>query len=71
MLTIAMTTQMSRTMNACPPELAECDTMAVAPTPRAMDPSATIVAATVCWLAVDGRTGGGPIWYPGGSTGPA
>jgi hypothetical protein len=69
-LTIVMATQMSRTMNACPPELALCDTTAVAPTPRAMDPSAVTVVATLRWLTAGGRVGGGPIWYPGGSIGP-
>ena len=67
---IAMAAQMSRTMNACAAELLACDTMAVAATPRAMDPSAVIVVATFRCPTEDGRTGGGPSWYPGGSTGP-
>ncbi len=66
----AMATQMSRTMKACPPELLACDTTAVAATPRAMDPSAVTVVATLRAPADDGRAGGGPSWYPGGSTGP-
>jgi len=46
------------------------DTIAVAATPRAMDPSAVIVVAALRCPAEDGRTGGGPIWYPGGRMGP-
>jgi len=46
------------------------DTIAVAATPRAMDPSAVIVVAALRCPTEDGRTGGGPIWYPGGSMGP-
>jgi hypothetical protein len=70
-LMIAIAAQMSRTITACAPELAPCDdTIAVAPTPRAIDPRAVTVIATFRDPTEEDRTGGGPIWYPGGSMGP-
>jgi hypothetical protein len=67
---IAMATQMSRMMNPCPPRLPADDTIAVAATPRATEPSAVMVVATFRAPTGEGRAGGGPSWYPGGSTGP-
>jgi hypothetical protein len=67
---IAMATQMSKMMSPRPPRLPAYDTIAVAATPRATEPSAVMVVATFRAPAGDGRTGGGPSWYPGGSTGP-
>jgi len=66
----AMAAQMSKMMNPWPPTSAACDTIAVAATPIAMDPSAVIVVATLRAATSDGRDGGGPSWYPGGSIGP-
>ena len=66
----AMAAQMSRTMIACAPELLARDTIAVAATPRAMEPRAVTVVATLRWPMAGGLAGGGPIWYPGGSMGP-
>ena len=66
----AMATQMSRTMMACAPELLDRDTTAVPATPRAMDPRAVRVVATFRCPIGPGLAGGGPSWYPGGSTGP-
>jgi hypothetical protein len=67
---IAMATQISKMMNPCPPRLPADDTIAVAATPRATEPSAVTVVATFRAPTGEGRTGGGPSWYPGGSTGP-
>jgi len=66
----AIAAQMSRTIRVCAPELLPRDTIAVAATPRAIDPRAVTVTATFRDPIEDGRTGGGPIWYPGGSMGP-
>ena len=66
----AMAAQMSRTMTACVPELLPCDTSAVAATPRAIEPRAVTVVATLRCPMADGLAGGGPICYPGGSMGP-
>lgn len=67
---ITMAAQMSRTITVCAPELEPLDTIAVAPTPRAIDPRAVTVIATFRDPTEEDRTGGGPIWYPGGSMGP-
>jgi hypothetical protein len=68
----AMAVQISRTITACAPALAACDTIAVPATPNAMDPSAMNVIATLC-CPTDGAGGRDPgtgTWYPGGSIGP-
>src|ERR1700733_7465313 len=70
MLMIVMAAQMSRTIAPCPPELVACATTAVATTPRPIEPRAVTVIAVLRCPAGDGRTGGGPGWYPGGSMGP-
>ena len=56
----AIAAQMSRTINAWMLGLLPVDTIAVAPTPRAIDPSAVIVVATFRCPTGDGRPGGGP-----------
>jgi hypothetical protein len=60
---IAMAAQMSKMMSPCPPRLLADDTIAVAATPRATEPSAVMVVATFRALVsalksgVSGRAG--------------
>ena len=64
----AMAAQMITIMKAWAPTFLD-NRIAVAPTPRAIDPRAVMVVAT-CGPTGAGRAGGGPTWYPGGNMGP-
>ena len=71
MLTIAMATQISKANAARPPPTWSCARIAVAKTPRVIDPRAMTVIATLPG-ATDGAAGctpGDGACYPGGIMG--